>query len=74
MTSVATPEHQAAAGAIDGDRLLRNFLFLATVLLTWFTVSPFQDLSDPHLLDAKDTGDLISQASAVLLTGYKQTW
>ena len=43
MTSVATPERQAAAGAIDGDRALRDFLFLATVLLTWFTVSPLPD-------------------------------
>jgi O-antigen ligase len=69
MSSVATSERQAAAGVIDGDRVLRDALFLATVLLTWFTVSPFQDLSDPHLLEAKDSGDLISQAGAVLLTG-----
>jgi O-antigen ligase len=69
MASIATPEYEATAGAIDGDRALRDFLFLATVLLLWFTTSPFQDLSDPHLLEAKDSGDLISQASAVLLTG-----
>ena len=53
----------------DGDRLLRNALFLATLLFCWFTVSPFPDLSDPQLLAPKADGDLLSQVATVLLTG-----
>ena len=53
----------------DGDRLLRNALFLATCLLSWFTVAPFPDLSDPQLLAPKADGDLLSQVTTVLLTG-----
>jgi len=53
----------------DGDRLLRNALFLATCLLCWFTVAPFPDLSDPQLLAPKAEGDLLGQVATVLLTG-----
>jgi O-antigen ligase len=68
MTTLTTPQRQASA-LVDGDRLVRDGLFLATLLLAWFTVAPFPDLSDPRLLEAKDSGDLLGQAAMVLLTG-----
>ncbi len=69
MTTATTHDHRAAAPVLDGDRLVRDFLFLATFLLAWFTVSPFPDLSDPQLLEPKNTGDLLSQMATLLLTG-----
>jgi O-antigen ligase len=53
----------------DGERLVRNFLFLATFLLTSFTASPFPDLSDPKLLEPQTSGDLLGQISILLITG-----
>jgi O-antigen ligase len=68
MTPVSTPGGRAAP-IVDGDRLVRDFLFLATFLLSWFTVAPFPDLSDPRLLEPSTQGDLLNQAATVLLTG-----
>jgi len=48
MTTQAVSVRHLAT--FDGERLLRNALFLATCLLCWFTVAPFPDLSDPQLL------------------------
>lgn len=48
---------------------MRDCLFLATFLLSWFTVAPFPNLSDPHLLEPSTQGDLLNQAATVLLTG-----
>lgn len=59
----------AGAALTDGERLLRDGLFLATVLLIYFTVSPFPNLSDPQLLQPKLQGDLLGQVTALLLTG-----
>ena len=67
MTTQAVPDRHLTT--FDGERLLRNALFLATLLLCWFTVTPFPDLSDPQLLAPKAEGDLLSQAATVLLTG-----
>jgi O-antigen ligase len=56
--------------SFDGERLVRDFLFLATLLLCLFTVSPFQDLGDPRLLAPQSAGgDTLSQAATLLLTG-----
>jgi O-antigen ligase len=58
-----------AEAVSGGDRWIRDILFLATFLLTWFTASPFPDLGDQHLLDPQTGGDLFGQVSAVTLTG-----
>ena len=39
MTTQAVPDRHLTT--FDGERLLRNALFLATLLLCWFTVAPF---------------------------------
>lgn len=67
MTTQAVPDRHLTT--FDSERLLRNTLFLATLLLCWFTVTPFPDLSDPQLLAPKANGDLLSQVATVLLTG-----
>lgn len=67
MTTQTLPVRPLAT--FDGERLIRDGLFLATLLLCWFTVSPFPDLGDPSLLEPKLTGDFLSQAATVLLTG-----
>jgi O-antigen ligase len=54
--------------ATSGERAVRSFLFLATFLLTWMTVSPFPDLSDPKLLDPIGDGNFLNQALTTLLT------
>ncbi len=66
MTTRAVSDRHLAT--FDGERLLRNALFLATLLLCWLTVTPFPDLSDPQLLAPKADGDLLSQVATVLLT------
>jgi O-antigen ligase len=68
MTTLSASEHPALASTANGDRLVRNFLFLAAFLLTWFTVSPFPDLSDPQAVAGGTAGDLLGQVTAVLLT------
>jgi O-antigen ligase len=69
VTALSIPAHTAWPGLTGGERLVRNFLFLATFLLTWFTVSPFPDLSEPESLAASTGGDVLGQAAMVLLTG-----
>jgi O-antigen ligase len=69
MTTLSTPVRPANAGLADRERLVRDALFLATFLLTWFTVSPFPDLSNPALLLPQTHGNLLGQVSTVLLTG-----
>jgi O-antigen ligase len=69
VTTLSTPAHPALPGISDGERLVRNVLFLATFLLTWFTPTPFPDLSEPTSLAASTRGDLFGQAAMVLLTG-----
>jgi O-antigen ligase len=69
MTLLSTPGRRALPAALNGDRLVRDLLFLATFLLAWFTVSPFPDLGDPRLLEPSTQGDLLNQAATVLLTG-----
>jgi len=54
--------------SFDGDRLIRNSLFLATLLSCWFTVAPFPDLGDPRVLEPKVAGDALGQATTILLT------
>jgi len=68
MTTLSAPDHVATAGGVGGERLVRDFLFLATFLLTWFTVAPFPDLSDPQAVAGGTAGDLLGQVSALLLT------
>jgi O-antigen ligase len=69
VTTLSTSAHAALPGVAGGERLVRNFLFLAAFLLTWFTVSPFPDLSEPESLAASTGGDFLGQAAMVLLTG-----
>jgi len=69
VTTLSTPTHPALPGVADAERLVRNFLFLATFLLTWFTPAPFPDLSEPTSLAASTHGDPLGQAAMVLLTG-----
>ena len=71
MTTQAVPDRHLTT--FDGERLLRNALFLATCLLCWFTVTPFPDLSDPQLLAPTANGDLLSQVATVLLTGASRS-
>jgi O-antigen ligase len=66
---VVTTAPAAPPAAIGGDRIVRDSLFLATFLLTWITVSPFTDLSDPAPVGASLQGDTLSQATTLLLTG-----
>jgi O-antigen ligase len=62
--------HAAAqAATLDGDRLIRDALFLGTLLLVWFTTDPFPDLGDPRLLDSSTHGDFLNQAATILMTG-----
>jgi O-antigen ligase len=58
----------AVSSNSDVSRRLRSALMLAAFLLTWVTVNPFPDLSDPRLLDPIESGNLLSQISALLLS------
>jgi O-antigen ligase len=69
VTTLSTPAHPALPGVANGERLVRNLLFLATFLLTWFTPAPFPNLSEPQSLAANTGGDLFGQVAMVLLTG-----
>src|ERR1700739_2211247 len=44
------------AASLDSERLIRNVLFLGTLLLVWFTTDPFPDLGDPRQLDPRAHG------------------
>ena len=68
MTTISTLDRAGPHELAGGERFVRNFLFLATFLLAWFTVSPFPDLGDQQAA-ASTGGDLASQAAAVLMTG-----
>ncbi|HEY5063488.1 MAG TPA: O-antigen ligase [Xanthobacteraceae bacterium] len=68
MTTLSTLDHAVPQEIAGGERLVRNFLFLATFLLAWFTVSPFPDLGQQAAAGGTG-GDLASQASAILMTG-----
>ncbi len=58
-----------AAANLDSDRLIRDVLFLGTLLLVWFTTAPFPDLGNPRQLDPSTQGDFLNQAATVLVTG-----
>jgi O-antigen ligase len=66
---MSTLDHSVTQEFAGGERLARNFLFLAAMLLAWFTMSPFPDLGDQQASASATAGDLASQASAVLITG-----
>jgi O-antigen ligase len=68
MTTLSTLDQAPSQALTGGERLVRNFLFLATFLLAWFTTSPFPDLGDQQAA-AGNGGDLASQAAAILITG-----
>ena len=68
MTTLSTLDQALPQEVTGSERLVRNFLFLATFLLAWFTMSPFPDLGDRQAAAATG-GDLASQAAAVLMTG-----
>jgi O-antigen ligase len=55
--------------AAANDRFIRGALFLATLIYMWLTPAPFPDLSDPNSLAAGAGGNIISQTSAILVTG-----
>jgi len=74
MTTLPAQDRDVSLAMIKGDRVFRDALFLATLLLAWFTVSPFPDLSDPQLLAPKTGGDPLGQASILLLTGALATF
>ncbi len=69
MTTLSMPDRAVVGGFSSGEHLIRNGLFLATFLLSWFTVSPFPDLGQPQSLAAGTAGDLLGQVATVLLTG-----
>jgi O-antigen ligase len=69
MTTLSTPYRSPSLSVANGERLVRDILFLATFLLTWFTATPFPDLSEPQSLAASTGGDLLGQVAMVLLTG-----
>jgi O-antigen ligase len=70
VLATEAPTHGIASpGVSSGELWIRDLLFLATFLLTWFTVAPFPDLGNPELLQPQTTGDLLGQVSTVLLTG-----
>ena len=69
MTTLSTLDHPVPQDIAGGERLIRNFLFLATFLLAWFTTSPFPDLGNQPAAAGGSGGDLASQAAAVLMTG-----
>jgi O-antigen ligase len=69
MTTLSTHPRPLSPDLAAGERLVRDGLFLATFLLTWFTVTPFPDLSVPQSLAASTGGDLLGQVAMVLLTG-----
>ena len=66
--TLSTLDHAIPQEIAGGERLVRNFLFLATFLLAWFTVSPFPYLGQQGPAGGTG-GDLASQASAILMTG-----
>jgi O-antigen ligase len=74
MTTLSTPQSPGLQspgllGVANGERLVRDGLFLATFLLTWFTVTPFPDLGEQQSLAASTGGDLLGQVAMMLLTG-----
>ncbi|MGH6671107.1 MAG: O-antigen ligase family protein [Xanthobacteraceae bacterium] len=69
MTTLSTSHRPLSFGLADGERLIRDALFLATFLLTWFTATPFPDLSASQSLAASTGGDLLGQVLMLLLTG-----
>jgi O-antigen ligase len=69
VTTLSTSYRPVLPRIADGERLVGNFLFLATFLLAWFTASPFPDLSDPKLLEPQTSGDLLGQILMLLITG-----
>jgi len=69
MTTLSTLDQALPQELAGGERFVRNFLFLATFLLAWFTVSPFPDLGDQQAAAGATAGDVASQAAAVLMTG-----
>lgn len=68
MTTLSTSESPSSLSLASGERLVRDVLFLATFLLTWFTVTPFPDLGEPQSVAGSTSGDLLGQATMVLLT------
>ncbi len=67
MTTLSTLDRTGSPELAGGERLIRDFLFLATCLFSWFTAMPFPDLSSPP--PAAGAGDLLGQVVALLLTG-----
>ena len=63
----SAPRLRMPALRVD-ERRIREFLFLATFLLSWFTASPFPNLSDPAVLLPKVGGDMLGQAATLSLT------
>lgn len=66
MTTLSTSNPPAVPALAGGERLIRNFLFLATLLFSWFTTTPFPDLGSRQ--PPAGAGDLLGQVIAVLLT------
>lgn len=70
MTTVpADTFHSRAGDAAGDDRVIRGVLFFLTLIYMWLTPAPFRDLSDPNSLVPGADGHIVSQASAVLVTG-----
>jgi O-antigen ligase len=69
MTTLSTTQTPTLLGVANGERLVRDGLFLATFLLTWFTVTPFPDLGEQQSLAASTGGDLVGQLAMMVLTG-----
>ncbi len=68
MTTLSTPHSPGWLDVANGEHLVRDALFLAAFLLTWFTVTPFPDLGEQQSLAAGTGGDLLGQVAMMLLT------
>jgi O-antigen ligase len=69
VSTLPASDNPVSSSLANGERLVRNVLFLATFLLAWFTVSPFPDLGNPTLLSQQTSGNLLGQISTLLITG-----
>jgi O-antigen ligase len=74
-TSISRPIAGPGPGQDDSAATaLRLGLFLVLFALVWITVEPFTDLSDPSLLNASDSGNILNQLAfsilGVAIVGY----
>ena len=70
MTTASADTFGSRTGDLAADdRVIRGVLFLMTFIYMWLTPSPFSDLSDAKSIASGADGNIISQGSAVFVTG-----